>query len=409
MPARNPISRRRRINAAFSGLKALMTSNDPRYDQRVDTRQRSARRRRGRYIALVVLVVALFAGWSWFWYYASGKAQVAIDGWRAREAKAGRIYDCGSQTMGGYPFRIEVTCDRASAVLPGTKPPLEIKTPNILVVAQVYQPTLLISEIAGPLTIADPGQPPSFIANWQLAQTSVRGTPAAPQRVSIVLDRPVLDRMNGNVRENLLRAKHIEIHGRMAEGSARDKPVIEIALSLSDASAPSLNPAAVQPVDANITAVLRGLNDFSAKPWPARFREIQAADGRIDITNARVQQGETIAVGSGALSINPNGRLQGQLSVTVAGLEPFLKTIGADRMMQASPTVDKLAGSLNRLIPGLGDAARQQAGANLSSGISLLGQPATLEGQRAVTLPLRFDNGAIFLGPIPIGQTPALF
>jgi hypothetical protein len=185
--------------------------------------------------------------------------------------------------------------------------------------------------------------------------------------------------------------------------------VIEVALSLDDASAPALSPVSVQPVDADIVAVLRGLNDFSPKPWPVRFREIQAAGGRIDITKARVQQGETIAVGSGALSINANGRLQGQLNVTVAGLEPFLKTIGADRLVQASPTVDRLAGSLDKLIPGLGSVARQQAGANVAAGINLLGQPATLEGQRAVTLPLRFDNGAIFLGPIPIGQSPALF
>jgi hypothetical protein len=195
----------------------------------------------------------------------------------------------------------------------------------------------------------------------------------------------------------------------MAEGSAVNKPVIEVALSLDDASAPALSPVSVQPVDADIVAVLRGLNDFSPKPWPVRFREIQAAGGRIDITKARVQQGETIAVGSGALSINANGRLQGQLNVTVAGLEPFLKTIGADRLVQASPTVDRLAGSLDKLIPGLGSVARQQAGANVAAGINLLGQPATLEGQRAVTLPLRFDNGAIFLGPIPIGQSPALF
>jgi len=26
-----------------------------------------------------------------------------------------------------------------------------------------------------------------------------------------------------------------------------------------------------------------------------------------------------------------------------------------------------------------------------------------------VTLPLRFNDGAVYLGPIPIGSTPALF
>ena len=370
---------------------------------------RSAHQRTRRYISLLILIAALFGGWSWLWHYAAGKAEATIDGWRAREAKSGRIYDCGSQAIGGYPFRIEVNCDRASALFRSNQPPLEIKTTGILIAAQIYQPTLLIGEFHGPLTIADPGQAPSIVANWKLAQSSVRGTPAAPERVSLVFDRPVVDRISGGTQQNLLRAKRVEIHGRMAEGSAANRPVIEIVLRLDHASAPDFHPAAAEPIDADITAVLRGLTDFSAKPWPVRFREMQAADGRIDVTQARVQQGETIAVGSGSISLNPSGRLEGQLRVTVAGLEPFLNSIGAQQMVQSSPTVDKLAGALDRLAPGLGNVARQQAGANISLGVNLLGEQTTLEGKRAVTLPLRFNDGSVFLGPIPIGNAPALF
>ena len=164
-----------------------------------------------------------------------------------------------------------------------------------------------------------------------------------------------------------------------------------------------------QPVDAIIDTVVRGLNDFSPKPWSERLRQIQADGGRIDVTQARVQQGETLAVGSGSVSINPTGRLQGQLRVTIAGLEPFLKLIGAQQIVQTSPTVDKLAGALDRLSPGLGNMARQQVGANLSAGINMIGEQTTLEGQRAVTLPLRFDDGRMFLGPIPLGDAPAVF
>jgi hypothetical protein len=215
--------------------------------------------------------------------------------------------------------------------------------------------------------------------------------------------------MNGSDRQNLLRAKHIEIHGRIAEGSAASKPVIEIVLQLDQASAPALHPAATQPIDANITSTLRGLNDFSPKPWPARFREMQAADGRIEIIKARVQQGEILAVGEGTLSLNGNGQLEGQLRVTMVGLEQFLTEIGAQQRVQTSPNMDKLAGALDRLAPGLGDLARQQAGANVSLGINMLGEQTTLEGKRAVALPLRFTDGSVFLGPIPIGNTPALF
>jgi hypothetical protein len=370
---------------------------------------RSARRHIWRYIAMVAVFAALIGGWSWFWHYTAVRAEAIIAGWRAREAEAGRFYTCGSQTIGGYPFRIEVNCDKSSALFRSNQPPLEIKTRGMLIVAQIYQPNLLISEFHGPLTIAEPGHAPSIIVNWKLFQSSVRGTPSVPERVSLVFDKPVVERVAGGTQQKLLQAKHIELHGRIAEGSAANRPVIEIALRLDQASAPSLHPAAVQPVDADITAVLRGLNDFSPKPWSQRFRAIQAAGGRIDISQARVQQGETIAVGGGSLSLKADGRLDGQLRVTIAGLEPFLKAIGVQQMVQTSPTMDRLSGALDRLAPGLGNVARQQIGANISAGINMLGEQTMLEGKRAVVLPLRFDDGVVLLGPIRIGSAPALF
>ena len=373
-------------------------------------RTRTARRRNRRYIVTLVLFAALIGGWSWFWHYAAGKAEVAIDGWRAREAQAGRVYKCGAQTIGGYPFRIEVNCDNASALFRSNQPPVEIKASGMLIAAQIYQPNLLITEFHGPLTIADPGKPPTIVANWKLAHSSVRGTPAAPERVSLVFDGASVERINGATTENLLNAKRIEVHGRIIEGSVTNHPVIEVVTRLTRAAAPSLHPAASHPIDADITAVLRGFNDFSPKPWPVRFREMQAAGGRIDITQARVHQGETIAVGSGSLALSANGRLDGQLRVTVAGLEPFLASLSVSQAVQASPDMDKVAGALDRLLPGLGGVARQQVtSSNLSLGINLLGEQTTLEGKRAVTLPLRVDDGTIFLGPLRIGTTPALF
>src|SRR5215470_6079715 len=369
-----------------------------------------SRRRTGlRYTILLFIVFALIAGWTGFWKFAASKAQETIDGWRAREAKAGRIYNCGSQTIGGFPFRIAVNCDDASALFRSSQPALELKTSSLVVMAQVYQPGLLISEFRGPLTVGESGKSPDIVVDWKVAQSSVRGTPTAPSRVALVFDQPVVDRMNGGNRQNLLRAKHIEIHGRLAEGSVASNPVIEIATQLEQASAPELHPAAAKPIDANVTSILRGLNDFAPKPWSVRFREIQAAGGRIDITQARVQQGDILAVGGGSLSLNGNGRLEGELRVTIAGLEQFLAAIGAQQRVQTSPHMDKLVGVLDRLAPGLGDVARQQAGANISAGINMLGEQTTLEGKRAVTLPLRFNDGAVFLGPIPIGNTPALF
>jgi hypothetical protein len=362
-----------------------------------------------RYVVLVVLVLLLIGGWSAFWRYAAGKAQETLDGWRAREAQSGRIYECGSLSFGGYPFRLEADCQKASAVFRNEASPLEFKTGGILVAAQIYDPALIISEFSGPLSIADPGRPPKFVASWKLGRSSLRGIPTAPERLSMVFDQPVVDRIEGAARQNYLRAEHVEVHGRIAEGSVDNNPVVEAVLRLMQGSAPGLHPAAVQPIDADVTALLRGLKDFSPKPWATRLREIQAANGRIEITQARVKQGETIAVGNGVLALNAGGRLQGELRVTVAGLEPLLKSLGVEQMVQRSPNVNALTGVLNRVAPGLGDVARQQMGSNIGLGINMLGEQTTLEGKPAVILPLRFDNGAMFLGPVPIGVVPALF
>jgi hypothetical protein len=71
--------------------------------------------------------------------------------------------------------------------------------------------------------------------------------------------------------------------------------------------------------------------------------------------------------------------------------------------------MDKIGGALDRILPGLGGAVRNNSGGIAAAGISMLGQPAEIEGKKGVRLPLKFTDGAVYLGPIMVGQTPALF
>ncbi|MBI4274446.1 MAG: DUF2125 domain-containing protein [Rhizobiales bacterium] len=336
-------------------------------------------------------------------------AEKRIAAWLAREASLGRVYTCGSQSLGGYPFRIEVRCRDAHAELQNLQPPLSIKTGDLVIAAQVYQPTLLLSEFAGPMSIGAPGQPASMLANWSLAQTSVSGRPRAPERISIVFDDPVLDRTEANGRQNILRGKRIELHARVIGGSPSDHPVLDVALRAVATIAPTLHPLLAEPVDAEIATTWRGLTDLSPKLFTARLRELQAAGGRIDVTSARVSQGEAIAVATGSLGLTSSGRLDGELRVTTVGLEKVLVALGVDRLAPPGGTVDKIGAALDRLSPGLGAVAREKAGVGIAAGVNLLGQPAEIDGRRAVKLPLRFTDGAVSLGPLSLGQTPPLF
>ncbi len=365
--------------------------------------------RRRRWPLLVpAAVLVLAVAWCVGWFYAAAVARTSIDGWREREAKSGRIYNCGEQEIGGFPFRIEVRCVGATAQLHSNQPQLAIAIKDILIAAQVYQPTLLIGEFTAPLTVAEAGRPPEFSVSWTLARSSMRGLPQAPERISLAIERPVVERISGGNSAAFFKADNAELHGRISSGTAADNPVIDLVLRLAAASTPTLHPLLAQPSDVDVTVLLRGLADYAPKPWPQRFREMQARGGEIEIAKARVQQGEVIAVGAGTLGLSPRGGLHGQIQITIVGLDKVLKMLDLEKALSQGQ-IGSAIGALDRLLPGLGEATRRNAGPGIMLGLGALGKSTTLEGKPAVALPLRFVDGAVFLGPIPVGQIPPLF
>ena len=390
-----------------------------------------ARRRRSRwplFLMPILLVIAAVA-WSAFWFYAVSQAKVKADAWRAQEAKSGRSYDCAKQSIGGYPFRLEVRCEGARVTLTsqtaGAAQPVTIDLGEIVAVAQVYDPKLLIAEFHAPATISESPNTPAMQVNWSTARSSVVGLPAIPQRASIVFDDVAVDRVNNSsVQVPVARARHVELHGRMAEGSTPKDPIVETVLEIQAGSVQDVHPLLARPFAADIHAKLSGLKDLAPKPWPQRLRELQANGGHVDIVQSRIQQDDLIAVAAGTLDLDAQGRINGELQMTVAGIEKVIPALGIEKMLEEgvpqatldrvapgikSQDVTNLLGALDRAIPGLGKVVKQNANIGVAAGINALGKEATLEGKRARTFPLRFADGDVYLGPLKVGQVPPLF
>jgi hypothetical protein len=389
------------------------------------------RRQLWRLFIMPVLLLIAAVAWSAFWFYAASQVDAKADAWRAQEAKSGRVYDCASRSVAGFPFRLEVRCNGASVLLKSqtagqaaTQSPVTAKLGEILVVAQVYDPKLLIAEFTAPAAISDRAGQPSMSMNWSTARASVVGLPAVPQRASIVFDDPAVDRITGSVPAPLARARHVELHGRLAEGTPLDHPVIETVLKIEGGSVQEVHPLLAVPFDADVRTLLTGLTDFSPKPWPQRFRDMQAAGGHVEIVASRVAQGDLVAVAAGTLGLTANGNLDGELQMTVAGLEKVIGALGIEKMLEdgvPQATLDRVApgvktadvnnlfSALDRAIPGLGKVVKQNASVGVAAGINALGKDAVLEGRKARAFPLRFVDGTVYLGPLKVGQVPPLF
>lgn len=396
-----------------------------------DTSLLTPRRRLWPVFVMPVAMILAAGAWSAFWFYAASQVDEKFDGWRVREAKSGRTYACANRSVAGFPFRMEVRCESPTVTLVSQTPEqistmtqLTAQLKDILVLAQIYDPTKIIAEFTGPAMVSNRGEAPSFAANWTTGRASVAGLPTTPQRVSMVFDNPAVDRIEAGVQSPMFRASHLELHTRLLEGSLANNPVVETALQLAGGRVQGMHPVLAEPFEADIRAQLRGLKNFSPKPWPERFREIQAAGGRLDFTQSRIQQGEMIAVAAGSLGLTPTGYLDGELKMTVAGIDKIVPLLGIEKLLEEGvqqSTVDRIApgvnaqdvnrliGTLDRMIPGLGNVARKNANAGVVAGINLLGQPSTLEGRKAQAFPLKFVEGAVFIGPLKVAQSPPLF
>jgi hypothetical protein len=368
-----------------------------------------ARHRAWRILAPFLIIVAIAAVWSSLWYYAAAVADRTLAGWIEREAAAGRVYSCGGgQSITGFPFSFQAHCTNAAAEIKN-QPPFALRATAVTFAAEVYHPTQLIGDVAGPLSVAELGQAPSLSADWTRARLTVRGVPPDPEDVAIELDTPHVDRagVGGNP---LFEAKRADVRGRVIGGSPRDHPVIELTLRLAAAAAPTWHPLLAEPTGIELEAVARGLKDLAPKPWAERFREMQAAGGSIEIKAMRLTQANAIAVGTGTLTVNANGKLDGLVRVAIAGIEHIVPLLGIDRMIGRG--VDQLAGgegALDRLVPGLSGAIRGTANAGLIDNLKRMGEPTTIDKRPAIVLPLRFVDSSIYLGMVRVGELSPLF
>ncbi len=375
------------------------------------------RRRWWPILAPITLVIVLAVAWVWLWYYASAVADRTLAGWVEREAAAGRIYSCGSQSIGGFPFRIEAKCIDAAAQVGSGQPLYAVKARAISFTAEVWHPTRLVGEVSGPMTVADSNQAPGWSADWGRARLTVTGLPPDPDAVSIQLDRAHVDRAGVSI-STIFGVKTAELRGRVIGGSPHNHPVIEMTVHLVGATAPTLHPILAEPIEGEIDVVLRGLEDLSPKPWAVRWRELQnARDGGIEIKSLRLAKTNVVVVGAGKLSLNAQGKLDGLINVAIAGIENLVPLLGVDRMIGQG--IDRLAGTngataqgaaaLDRLIPGLGGALRQTAAASIVENLKKMGQPSSIDKQPATVLPLRFADGSVYLGMLRVGEVPPLW
>jgi len=327
-----------------------------------------------------VLLGLVALAWSVAWFVIRQRTTEGLDAWLAAEAAAGRRWTCADRSVGGYPFRIEVSCG-ALSVRQGEA---TASFGRLLTVAQVYRPSHVIAEVGGPLRASDGDV--AVEADWRLLQASVQSAPDALQRASLVIEDPKV-RILGLAPADLSgAAAHLEAHLRPDPAHAAEG-AYDAALSARGLAVPLLNvflggdEPADMTLDTTVTQArsLTGRGEASVERW-------RDAGGAVTVERWTLAKGARRVEAKGSLRLDNLHRPAGQIDLAASGLQDLIGSLLGAR-------AGGFGALLGPLTAGPPPWAPQQPNAP---------QPAASGSKLSPLPPLRFEGGRAYFGPFAV-------
>jgi hypothetical protein len=250
---------------------------------------------------------------------------------------------------------------------------------DLLAVANVYQPSLIVAKAQAPLQI-QAGEMQIHLA-WSDLSVSHHMKDDVLVQLAATIDKPILSFAKTGPAIEVSRAERFEAYARPGVASG----TLEMAVRLVQGALPAANQLTgeTDPLDLVARAVISGGGLLDPAPLKRRLEAWRLSGGALEIAELKVVKATARAEATGRFSLDAAHRPQGKLSLQTSGAEPIFRRLGI-------PTAAVALGSaLSALLPG----ARPQ-------------QPASDTGSSSsLTLPLTIDNGRISVGPV---RTPFL-
>jgi hypothetical protein len=355
----------------------------------------------------------LICCWSGAWFYTLHSLNTTIAGWRVWEGKSGRQYSCTSEGTGGYPFRIEMMCADPKATMVTEDGKFIIQAKELELVADVFNPSVIVSRIKGPVSFAELNRPDAYMGSWSHAQATVYGPHPTPDRVSIELADLKLEHVSDEVMEPFASAEHVAFLARL-DPNATQKPAYDLTTEIAGGIIPWGPPIASRPFTASMKAVLRGVGDMTPKPLSARMRDWQRNGGLVEITSVDVQGSWANANAQGKIALSASGGIDGTLELSGEKYDRLFEAFTGKN--PAHLTSDQLAATetegsrqvLTRSLGG-GDVASEPPHAG-NPGMPTQSSPETKLSDKSRTRPaIRFVDGTAYFGSILLGRLPPFF
>ncbi|WP_168771044.1 DUF2125 domain-containing protein [Palleronia sediminis] len=330
---------------------------------------------------LIALIVALAVAWSAYWLIGSRALLGAVEDGVADLRENGLRIETTDLRVRGFPNRFDTIAE--NPVVTDSRTGLTWSAPFLQVMALSYRPNQVIVALPPEQRVEGPFGAALIETERARASATFRPVPALPlDHSSAVIEG--LSVTSGGV---ALTADELRVATRIVsgpEGGAPDGRHVNLGVLVDDLDLP---PALADALGGAEAARIDGLRLDAEIALSAPLDRRSLAAGTVGIEGLRIDAldldwGEVGADATGALDVGADGRLSGAIDLSVRNWRALL-----DRAVEAGVLPVDQAETAGRALGLLG---------GLSGG-----------GDR-IDIPLTFDNGLIYLGPVLLGEAPRL-
>ena len=332
-------------------------------------------------VGAILLAVAI--GWSILWFVASRQSVAILTTWMTKEAQHGRIWACPNQKIGGYPFTVAVSCtdllfqgEVFGKRLTGT-------VHGFRATAPLLRTDGMFAEMDPPFAAKSSDGTLDVAAQWTYLALDLEGQPETFERISLIGDGVVLQGTVGGT--DVIQGKAADFHSYVVLAGNRHDYAYDFMFGFNDGSFPALNSFldTQLPVSASFGGVISQADITGVQTLTDFLEKWRTANGRVDITSARLKSGTISFNATGSLDLDDQHRVKGKLDTEFGGLDKALRHLNVD---PALLTVGQVLSGI------LGNGGNQGATAG------------------RLKLPLTVSDGRVSIGPVRTSiEVPPLY
>ena len=328
---------------------------------------------RARYVALVAALGVAAIGYVAFWFWAAGAAEQSVVRWAEARRAEGMEVGWGNLSVGGFPFRLEVSVEGPRMAAP--RHPLTPEWRGARVVAYAHPWNLrhvlasfegdhALSFLEGDSRRSISLRARTWLASWQA------GPEGRPKRISIDLhDVQATD----SAAPEPTRAARLQLHVRPGQAP---NALADIAMKASSIVLPKAQALPLGPEigAAELDATLMG--PLPEGGYPQAVLRWRDGGGVVEVRRIAVEWGEVSVEASGTLALDAATRPEGAFTAEVRNHRELLDELIAAKALSTDD------GRLARAALDLLAAA----------------------GGGALAVPVTAQNGKLWLGPVAVAR-----